>query len=520
MAKWLAALLLASGVVLLPSRASGCDCIYRPLHERYRLADQVFLGEVLEAKKPGENPSTSTFRVKAQWKGVTTSEVSLRNPLDMCGARFEESIGETYLVFASRGETTSCAGTRHLAQSEAALDLLGPAFGGAQLVRATWGAFALALILMAAAAASFLLRPRRLVVTILGTLAALVSLLFGFSRVGLEQHLEDAELQHLREIDAYCEGAMQARPGQGCVDSPVHLPDFVQNGFYWASSGPFVATVSSQLCVVDVRDGSGRCSRVRSSPGLDNLALKSDGTKVVTAGRGNPTAWILEKGEFVPRPLAMPVEGSKLSEGAQCITLGFGEPGEIVSVAWANSEASHEATEQDTWGLQRWDVTSGRLLGEWTRPGALAAAALAPDGGLVATATNSSTGSRLSVHDTRTGEELASVPRDWFAVRPALAFAGPSTIVYEERSRRLALFQLAGSRLQRVWEHATQCPIRTVAAARGGIVLTAEGARLLDGATGTLKQELGGGVVFGEPTNDAWLIRTEEGQTVLRRCGW
>ena len=95
------------------SLAYSCSCEIPNQRERYRKANAVFVGEVLELKErprveTSENlndfPYQVTFRVEKQWKGKRQSEVTALSDyenLGMCNDLYLE-VGKRFLVYAPR----------------------------------------------------------------------------------------------------------------------------------------------------------------------------------------------------------------------------------------------------------------------------------------------------------------------------------------------------------------------------------------------------------------------------------
>ncbi len=102
-------LLLAFG----SSLAYSCTCDLPSQRERFRKANAVFVGEVLELKKRSEIGTTDnlkdfpyqvTFRVEKQWKGKRQSEVTALSDyeeLGLCNDLYLE-VGKRFLIYAPR----------------------------------------------------------------------------------------------------------------------------------------------------------------------------------------------------------------------------------------------------------------------------------------------------------------------------------------------------------------------------------------------------------------------------------
>ncbi len=142
---FLLALLLGFSLVAAGARpAYACSCAGSSTEEQFRRSDAVFAGEVVEVGKfPMEQAGPMdpgmpylapvSFDVKAAWKGVAGDSVVVhgQGPGPSCGLDFER--GETYLVFAGRGEndvlqTGLCSSTRQ-SSVETARNMFGPPAG-------------------------------------------------------------------------------------------------------------------------------------------------------------------------------------------------------------------------------------------------------------------------------------------------------------------------------------------------------------------------------------------------------
>lgn len=148
----LLALALVANTVLAggpwAGEARACSCISAPLKDEIKRSDAVFSGEVrgiVEGTIPGSGDGVTavdeigtatgrvSFAVRDSWKGVTAETVEIFGQGDgaNCYNVFEE--GESYVVYASRGEggtaplrNNECGATKPLAYAEADLRLLGP----------------------------------------------------------------------------------------------------------------------------------------------------------------------------------------------------------------------------------------------------------------------------------------------------------------------------------------------------------------------------------------------------------
>lgn len=95
------------------SLAYSCDCDWQSARQKFRDADAVFVGEVLDFKeRTGVNtnkdfelfPYEVTFKVEKQWKGKRQSEITAFAGLKgggMCEG-FDMPVGKRFLIYAPR----------------------------------------------------------------------------------------------------------------------------------------------------------------------------------------------------------------------------------------------------------------------------------------------------------------------------------------------------------------------------------------------------------------------------------
>lgn len=100
-------------LTICSSLAYACECDEWSQRRKFRDADAVFVGEVLEFKeRAGINtnkdfeffPYQVTFKVEKQWKGKRQSEISAFADLKgggMCQG-FEMPVGKRFLIYAPR----------------------------------------------------------------------------------------------------------------------------------------------------------------------------------------------------------------------------------------------------------------------------------------------------------------------------------------------------------------------------------------------------------------------------------
>ncbi|MCB1599022.1 MAG: hypothetical protein KDI66_03260 [Xanthomonadales bacterium] len=118
-----------TGLFVAPS-AMACSCA-PAVTPGQALADatQVFVGTVVAVSRPPEGSSafanTYRFTTTEIWKGEGAPLIAVAsgNSSASCGNGFVE--GETYLVYATDGFTTSCDRTRRLSEAGADLAALG-----------------------------------------------------------------------------------------------------------------------------------------------------------------------------------------------------------------------------------------------------------------------------------------------------------------------------------------------------------------------------------------------------------
>ena len=152
---WFVILAVVANVVLAAGPgaedAYACSCITTPLEDEIKASDAVFSGEVMsideqatpggihKSEASGGFPGATgriSFAVLNSWKGITAETIEVYGQGDgvNCYNTFEE--GETYVVYASRGEATegnpaplennACGSTKPLAYAEKDLRVLGP----------------------------------------------------------------------------------------------------------------------------------------------------------------------------------------------------------------------------------------------------------------------------------------------------------------------------------------------------------------------------------------------------------
>ncbi len=510
MSKSIAALIVVAAV-LSPMSAMACDCMYAPLHERYDGADQVFMGEVLEA---GDwNAPSATFRVEAQWKGVSSNEVMVRSDSSTCGAYFER--GERYLVFAKEGSTSICHRTTPSDLAEAELDLLGPAFKAAGCFELGWGLFTAAACLVFLGVSLLVCRPRRLNLALPILALAVGSAAMGVSQLGQQQRREEEESARLRELDEKCEKLSRAPPAQDCSDLPLILPATASSGPSWTlSGGPSLATQGTRVCVLDTSDWTYRCPL--GAKRASRIALAPDGLTVAAADQGVVRLWKLENDEFVLRA-QMPVEREPSSvdsfEYSWAQALAFDRSGTVLTVIWRL-----ESSGKDVWQVERWDVSSARLLSQWAQDGSIDWMAMSPEGKSIAIVRHREARPVLQVWDVQMGTLRAEHTQDVAMFDPSVAFSGERALAVKTRNRQIEFFELSGSELKRRWTRQTQCGIWEIAGSEEGLLLSADGAQILNPATGEVGQELGGGTALGKVGHSRYLVILDGGEPRIRQC--
>ena len=94
-----------------PYVAFSCSCADPSVREKFRQANAVFVGKIVEVKPSAETkadfryfPQVVTFTVKQQWKGARKPEIVVLVSTDwqgMCGD-LDLIVGESYLIYAHR----------------------------------------------------------------------------------------------------------------------------------------------------------------------------------------------------------------------------------------------------------------------------------------------------------------------------------------------------------------------------------------------------------------------------------
>jgi hypothetical protein len=127
---FLATLVSALAGLFFAPAAIACSCA-PPVTPSQALADasQVFVGTLVAVSRPAQGSSSFfnnyRFSTTQIWKGeaVPLINIGSGNSSASCGNGFVE--GETYLVYASNGFTTSCDRTRRLSEATTDLAALG-----------------------------------------------------------------------------------------------------------------------------------------------------------------------------------------------------------------------------------------------------------------------------------------------------------------------------------------------------------------------------------------------------------
>jgi hypothetical protein len=110
--------LLSLTIILLASHeAFSCSCADPSVREKFRAADLVFLGRVVEVKRAPDNAGEIfdhvTFDVEKRWKGPRGPRLTLAWGFDNPGMCNDLPLtpGERYLIYSSR-ETIDYRGRR------------------------------------------------------------------------------------------------------------------------------------------------------------------------------------------------------------------------------------------------------------------------------------------------------------------------------------------------------------------------------------------------------------------------
>jgi hypothetical protein len=86
----------------------ACSCADPSVREKFRWADVVFVGELVEKADAEQNSSelvhSTRFKVEKSWKGVAARELKILFGFDMPGmcGDLPLNIGERYLIYAYR----------------------------------------------------------------------------------------------------------------------------------------------------------------------------------------------------------------------------------------------------------------------------------------------------------------------------------------------------------------------------------------------------------------------------------
>lgn len=99
-------------VLLSASVSYPCSCAEPSQRQRFRSANSVFLGEVVEVKDRAFDDNDEfkyffyevTFKIQKQWKGRRSSEITVWADFDMPGMcnGLDVSIGKRVLVYATK----------------------------------------------------------------------------------------------------------------------------------------------------------------------------------------------------------------------------------------------------------------------------------------------------------------------------------------------------------------------------------------------------------------------------------
>ncbi|MBT2642458.1 hypothetical protein J7I80_09485 [Bacillus sp. ISL-41] len=123
----LAVILMAAGLTAFPTASHACKCVGEPSVEKeLESSKAVFSGKIIDIKNENNNRKI-LFEVQDAWKGVSQTEIILKDEWSSCSIDFYK--GESYLVYAYdfQGELTTniCDRTKELSSAEDDLAALG-----------------------------------------------------------------------------------------------------------------------------------------------------------------------------------------------------------------------------------------------------------------------------------------------------------------------------------------------------------------------------------------------------------
>ncbi|MBT2659995.1 hypothetical protein [Bacillus sp. ISL-45] len=123
----IAVILLAAALTTLPTASHACKCVEeKSVEKEMESSKAVFIGKILYIKNKNNNRKI-LFEVKETWKGVSQTEIILKDEWDSCSIDFFD--GESYLVYAYdfQGELTTniCDRTKELSSAGEDLAALG-----------------------------------------------------------------------------------------------------------------------------------------------------------------------------------------------------------------------------------------------------------------------------------------------------------------------------------------------------------------------------------------------------------
>jgi hypothetical protein len=120
-------IVLAATVILFPTATQACKCVEPPSVEKeFERSKAVFSGKVIDIRNDKNNRNI-LFEINETWKGISQTQIILRDELSSCSLNFFE--GESYLVYAYdfKDELTTniCDRTKELSSADEDLATLG-----------------------------------------------------------------------------------------------------------------------------------------------------------------------------------------------------------------------------------------------------------------------------------------------------------------------------------------------------------------------------------------------------------
>jgi hypothetical protein len=121
-------------LVLCSARAEACSCSEPSQREKFRKADVVFVGEIVEFHYLKDFPKDSdfvqsvNFTVRRQWKGSKQKQINVLLTFDLPGMCNDMplAVGRRYLMYAYREKEGLVSGTDcgpNIIESEAGADI-------------------------------------------------------------------------------------------------------------------------------------------------------------------------------------------------------------------------------------------------------------------------------------------------------------------------------------------------------------------------------------------------------------